>query len=732
MAKKSTKKGGQDSQSAADEQNPAQIIENVIAQRKASLRYFNENYYTEWAEIYRNIHARVEPLKKWDANSNGWVEDNDRTNVSVPDHFIMLRRGTARLTRNPPNLRVRGGPDDDGGQAMREKTSAKLMFNWDRSESQRAFKKITSIGYGLGWSVGKVYYDEVPVIRRLRKLTTDMAPGDFKSLANSNDPEIANMVRNFGPRLQDKTPFSEQEMSQIVATMGDQTPLNQTSVKYKGPVLDYIFSGDIYGEPGFRSMGESAYWIENSMRDVEWATYWLKQTSIDPRTGQSQPVFNKDAIDKVLAKAGHRTYIDTQEMTLRRRMREVLELADPITAGKPIKAPKKRFMVDERHTIIDGHLAIDFVGEESEYMGRLWYPWETYGKYQYCEMVMIPDWLGGIGLSTLVVTRFLKKLRDSRLNQTSDFINNKLAPLLKAREGADFTAYDITRTGFARVLRVTNMNDWEFQQDPTFPSEAWNDQAALQQQMQQSDPSTVDFAPGTSDVSQAGKFATTARLADKQADNVTADNLDNINMFVRDVVELSLHMDQQAMDEPVDVPKEYFDRIDAVSINSAGANAKVIKVDWPDLQNAYEVLPEAGSTLAADDEFRVRGLQQFYAIGAQHPDIVNVRMIIKKLAEATPGINPEDIILPPPPPQPPVPPVKMNINIAVKWESLPADVQSAILEHEGLPVEMTHVAGISNAIKDASDTADAATNLESPVNYSPEQLKGKPNGKSAK
>ena len=51
--------------------------------------------------------------------------------------------------------------------------------------------------------------------------------------------------------------------------------------------------------------------------------------------------------------------------------------------------------------------AIDFVAEESVYLGRLWYPWETYGRYTFSEMILIPDLLEGIGMSTLRVTRFL-------------------------------------------------------------------------------------------------------------------------------------------------------------------------------------------------------------------------------------------------------------------------------------------------------------------------------------
>jgi hypothetical protein len=721
------------------EKSPDELKEEILEQRRASQRYFNNNFYSEWAEIYKNIHGRVRPNMYKDKESGELREDHTRTNVCTPDHFNMLRRGTSRLTRNPPNLRVRGGPDNPQGQAMRDKTSAKLMFNWDRAESQRAFKKIVNVAYGIGWGIGKSYYDEVPVVRQLRKLTTTLEPKDFNNLANSDDEQVSGLVQRFGDRLKDQTPFSEQEMSMMVETMGDQTSLKVSTMRYRGPVLDAPFSGDVFPEPGFHSLNESGYVTEMSIRDIDFLKYWSKVNSINPLTGESKPVFSEDACQKVLDKAGSRRFVEDNEISLRRLMREEIELADPSTSGKPIKAPRKRVLIDERHTIISGHLCVDFIGEESEYLGRLWYPWETYGRYVYSEMVLIPDWLGGFGQSTLIVTRFLQQLRNVRLNQTTDFINNKLLPLLKHRRGDDNTAYDVRRTGFGRLLEVDNMADYDFMADPAFPSEAWQDQAQYKLDMQEADPSTVDYSPGTSEQPGPGKFATTARLADKAADNVTSDTLDQVGLFIRDVVELQLWMDQQAMSEPVDVPREYFERIDAISLRTQGSQARVIRVSPMDIQEDLEILPEQGSTLAADDEFRVAGLQQFAAIGERHPDIVNMRAVIKKLAEATPGINAEDIILPPPPPQPPVPPVTLNISLSIKWEELAPDVQAAILQHEGLPAELTTAKGIGHMLDETADAADSAARLEEPVNHDvqpPMQAKpngkGKPNGSGAR
>lgn len=715
-----------------DDLKPGELVSEIIEQRKASLRYFNSNFYAEMAEVYRNVHARVKPVM-YKGDDGEMHEDLTRTNVCVPDHFVMLRRGTARLTRNPPNLRVRGGPDNPVGQQNRDKVSAHLMFQWDRSEAQRAFKPTVSHTYGMGWGMGKVYYDEVSVVRRLRRLTTSLQPKDFQNLANAKDPQIAQLVQQFGPRLRDQTPFTPEEQAMMMQTIGNEASLNVSTVRYKGPVLANVFPGDVYPEPGFRSIAESGFVVENSIRDEDWLNYWVEQTSIDPETGESKPVFDKLQVQKALDIAGSRTYVDEQEMTLRRWMRQEIEIADPITAGKPIKAPRKRVMIDERHSIVAGHLCVDFVAEESIYLGRLWYPWETYGRYQYCEMILIPDWLGGIGMSTLKVTQFLLRLRNARMNQTTDFINNKLEPMLKGpKTGDDFTKYDLVRTGWGRLFQTDVPGQWEFQQDPTFPAEAWEDQAQYKQDMQQVDPSTVDFAPGTAAAPGPGKFATTARLADKAADSVTADTLDQMNMFVRDVVELELWMNQQAMDESEQIPPNYMERANkdyALSIRTQGAQAREVTLNPMDIQEDYEIMPEAGSTLASDDDFRLQGLQSFAVIGERHPDIVNMRYVIKSLAEATPGINAEQAILPPPPPQPPQPPAKLNISLAIKYDDLPADVKAAILQREGLPTQMTHVEGVGNLIGDVSDAADAASNLEAPVDHTPQPPQAAGNGK---
>src|SRR5258708_37535352 len=110
---------------------------------------------------------------------------------------------------------------------------------------------------------------------------------------------------------------------------------------------------------------ESAYRIEHSSREEQWLEYWTNQETEDPETGLMVPVIDKKKAAELMEIAGDRNYIDEKSLSLRRQMREAVQLANPRTAGKPLKAPRKRFMIDDRERIAAGKLAIEVFREES-------------------------------------------------------------------------------------------------------------------------------------------------------------------------------------------------------------------------------------------------------------------------------------------------------------------------------------------------------------------------------
>src|SRR3990172_512925 len=138
---------------------PADIAAEVKEQRDASQRWMNQNYWSEMSEVYKNYKCRISP----NVNAQG-KEITDQSNICLPDHFVMVRRGVARLTANPPSLRVRGGQD----QGQRDKVSAMLMTQWDRSGEQRNLRRNVLSAKLFGWAVNKTWYDRIEVNRRLR------------------------------------------------------------------------------------------------------------------------------------------------------------------------------------------------------------------------------------------------------------------------------------------------------------------------------------------------------------------------------------------------------------------------------------------------------------------------------------------------------------------------------------------------------------------------------------
>src|SRR5690242_3929723 len=683
----------------------------ILEQRHASERYFMNNYYSEWTEVYRNLECRVEPITK--KNDQGEdEEDTSRSNVALPDTATMVRRGTARLTRNSPNLRLRGANQDNA-----DKAAVQLMYQWDRSESQKSFRKVVRCGKAFGWAVGKSYYDKVEVTRKFKRVTERLTRPELMLLRGAGAKDIRQANKDLGPRL------SEAEISQAISEYGDRVTVPTAVTKYNGPMLDYVFIGDFFPEPGFHSIAESAYLIENSIRDEQWLEYWTKQTSEDPDTGEEAPVIDPKKAQELMDMAGERYYLDQKAISLRRMMREAVSIADPLSAGKPIRPPKKRFMVDERHSIVNGRLLIEYVGEENVYLGRQWYPWDTYGKPVYTEMILIPDVFEGIGDSTPRLGRFLQQLRNGRMNQTTDFINNKLLPLLKTLKNTNLAEYDVVRTGFARLLRLKNLNEVEFLQDPQFPVEAFQDQAQFVRELQQIEPAMTDFAPGTDTIPQAGKLATSLVMQKQAADVVLADELNNLGQFVRDTMEVWIAFNQQAMEDALEIPADQLrpgvfeeDRIEALSIRTAGAQARMIRIDPMDIQEEFEILPEEGSTLADDDTYRVQKAVQAFQMAATNPDVFNKRAFAPPLLSVLAPNVPEDQAINPP--TPPAPPVKIGFNVTAKFEELAPDVQTAILQGVGLPTQgqevLQGVKHVSKAIQDVGAAANAAAELEQP------------------
>jgi hypothetical protein len=690
----------------SDALNGSDIAGEVKEQRDASQRWFQANYWPEMSEVYKNYKCRVKP--NVDAKGN---EITDQSNICLPDHFVMVRRGVARLTANPPSLRVRGGQD----QSQRDKVSAMLMTQWDRSGEQRNLRRNVQSAKLFGWAVNKTWYDRIEVNRRLRVPIEQLPLSRVMQEMGAPPEEVQQALAARGGQ----DVMTPEEADAAKAELGESLFDRRKLIKYDGPIGGNVFIGDISVEPGFRSLQQSSYVIESTERDVGWLEFWAKQTTMNPSTGQEQPVFaDVEALNRVVAVAKERrSQFSTRtnlQFDFRKLLRDAVNKTDPDTGGHRPRLPVARFMVDERHSRDDaGVIRVDYVAEGDVYLGSLWYPWDTYGRYIYSELVLIPDVLGGIGDSTPRISRYLMQLRNTRVNQTTDFISNLLRPWGTKLNTADLTDEASVRTAFGKFINVKNHSDLQFRQDPPFPTSAWQDQAQYVREMQQVDPATADFAPGGDTVPQPGKLATGLILQQKATDTVTQDELNQLNFFIKEIMELRLWMNQQAMESAMTIERGEMQRMTALSFRTDATGPVSITVDPMEIQEDFDLFPEAGSTLAQDDEFKRAAIERGFLVAAQHPDVFNKQAFAQKLAQTIPGMDAQEALAAEPPPEP-GPQVRINFSVTAKFEELPGDVQAAVLGLGGLPTEGIKITAGLNAVEKFGRATEAADQMLSP------------------
>ena len=610
----------------------------------------------------------------------------------------MRRKKVARLTAQPPNLRVHAKD-----QSTKDKVSALLYRQWDLGGWQKVLRQMVDQCAVLDWSVSKTSWNDALGMRKLRKATAKLNRPQLMMYEGAS-PEDILAAEEQAPLL------SEQEIIQALTKHGPEVSLRLPISKYEGPIGERVFNGDIFPEPGFKSLHQAAFVIEYSERDFAWLDYWARQTGCDPDTGEEGPVFDPKVVAEIKDEVDSNKAVPRRTIDLRRELRDSLKISDPtLQLDGRLRGP--RCPIYERHSIMpDGRIRIDWCYNKDKLLGKMLYPWDTYGKYIFNELVLIPDLLGGIGQSTIGASRYLAQLRNTNRNLTTDFLGRLLRPKMKRDETCEVKEEDFERDGFSEMV-VSNMAGIEPLTDPRFPSEAFLDSQMLTREIMQVEPLINDFSPGTDANPQSGKLATTAIFQQKSADAIVNDELKQIDCWLYDVMNLSLAMTQQSMQKKVDIQKGVYERVDALSI-MGGGEVRSMTVDPLEIQQDLEIIPETGSTLAADDEFKVQKIMQGYILAKQDPLNFNSKPFAKKLASTIPGISMAEAITPDGPP--PQPPPEVRTSVSINYKDLAADARSWLLQQVGAPTAGTQAEGALTIPIKVNEAAMAAAELEQP------------------
>lgn len=718
------------------------IVSDIVDRRNESRKFMQSNYWDEFEETIRAIKCRTKPIMVLDRQGKE-VEDTTRTNVCMPEISLIRRRKTARLTANMPQINYITPDGENSPVAM--KLTALAYQQFDRSGENQEHRRVVDSGIIFGRGISKLRYDTIEIMRRLRKrITNEEGAPNFPDRASlmefqgKNQQEIDDATAQYGTQLDDEL------IKQLMEDAGGNDLSGQVPVvKYEGPIVSNVFIGDFYDEPGCRSLAESGWAIESFWETDIWLQKMLRKKFTDPETGEEKPIFSLDACKELMDLPTPRpSGGEQQPYDLRTKLRTAaMNQTTPLFPSNLL--PGKRFDILESHQRDEyGMMWKTWIGNEKVLLGKMPYVWDLYGKYEYSEFVPLPDIINAVGDSTPRLMRWLHFLHNATVGQRKDLVNAILRPLFTKLHNSDIPDEVIERK-LMRIIEVKNHNELQALQESSSIGPALTgaaeEEAQIMRMMTMFEPNISQTDAGTTSNPMAGKTATTAVLAAKSADALTQFELDGLNLYLKELGEKKLWMNQQAMQEPTEVAAQYASKVQGLS--ERGGKAVGIVLDPMEIQEDIQVEPVAGSMLAVDDDLKRNAAEKFYMIAAQDPINFNVNYAAEFLASTIRGVDPGKAINPPAPQQPEPP--RVGVNIAVKWLELPAEVRAQILTGAGAQVDdasmtemqdedtMKHVAMVSGAA-DHAENIFSQPQLTPPEPDQPGKVKAESSGKGIK
>lgn len=720
-------------------------VNDVVEFRNEARDYMVANYYDEWVETYQSIKCRCKPFKKKNAKGEE-VEDKSRTAVAMPDQNIIFRRNVARMTAQPYQLRYTGGTNP----LIADLLSAQASQQYDQSNEQREDRRLVMLTEALGCSDMKLYWDTIAPTRVYRKALmkgNDVVYRDRKSIMaaqGANDDDIAHAVEEQGADMNDD------EVAEFIGKSGKEFTLPEKVKKYEGPVCKAIFPGDIFIEPGALYLDESCRVVEQYVETDQWLKDKVKNLTYKDDKGNDVPAFDQATCEELITMDPGKMMEEQKISDLRFMFRGVMGKSSPWIA-KRLQGIKRFDILEAHEQGEDGRMWITWISEfvKGKPLGRMPYPWELYGKYAYTRLCPLPDLIDSIGDSTPRLLRYLHQLLNFTAGQNFDYISALMKRLTLVGGNEDMDG-QITDLGFMRALFVKDPRNFQPIEVPPLPNGALERSAELWRVIGMAEPSMNAADSGTSMNPQAGKTATTAVLAAKALDALTSWKIDGRNIYLRELGQKKLWMNQQAATEEWTIQSKFWTpelKAQLGAMNPEQLGALVIGYDpdqaspqeWVsssrfgktasiqlsplDIQQDYECEPVAGSYLAVDDELRQSAAMQVQQVATANPGIIDQRKLATFQLSCIRGIgDPEDYILPPPPPPPPMPP-KVGVNFSIAWKDLTPGVQNEVLQTLGLPpdpglavraADAPHEATL-DGVRNMSEAADAANNLVTPA-----------------
>ena len=723
--------------------NPAiSPVSDIIMRRDECKKWMNLNYWAEWIDTWRMIKCRTKPIYAKDsAGKETNQEDKSRTNVESGLANLIYRKNVARLSAQPYTLRVSGGDDPSVGARM----SALLAKQYDNSQEQPEDQRVRMAAEAFGIGISKIYWDYISRTMVFRKAVLKdgkVVYRDRKSMMKArgaSDEEIQKSVEELSPNMTDE------EVQDFMGKSGTELTVPEEVKKYEGPRVMCCFPGDVFWEPFAKTLLQSSFIIHSYRESDLWLKKMMGLEYTDPETGEKVKAFDPEAVANLMRLDPEPVVVKGEFQELKDLLRTSIGRQDQVMYQFPrnLRVRKMYDILEEHKQDDEGRMWITWVNENyrDKVLGKMPYPVNFYGHTAFTDEVPLPDLIDAIGDSTPRLLRYMFSMFNLQMAQNFDYITNMIRLTYLAKVGVEFSQ-DRLESGVYNVIRTSDLNGSKFIERPPLPTGSMERGATILQLIGMFEPSLNLTTEGTEANPQAGKTATTAVLAAKAADVLLAMKMDGRNLYLRQLGQKKIWMNQQMsdMDQDWEVESKYFTSPMQNLLKSQTETApwimtdqtgkiSTVKLNPGEIQQDLDVEPEAGSYMAVNDDLNRQSAMELDQAAMSAPGILDPKKVMMNHLKTIKHLDgdPESYFLPPPDPSAPPQPQKYNVtaSVSIPLDKMEPEVQQYLLtKYLGAPpIEGLEHQAMLDTVGRVSQAADHADNMLSPAGQG-----GKPNG----
>lgn len=638
------------------------LVKTTQERQKASFDWMSNSFYSEFEQVFRSYKCEREPQRKPD---NPAEVDPEQTSIGMPDIWSTVRRTVARGTAQIPNLRFRGSDENTA-----ELISRTLMYQWDRGGTQRIQKRHFTQAALFGWSVRSWYWDvdEYPRSRRVNPMDPNLDPGTKQQICDTY---------NLNPQVQAAPGHWAMLMAQLLRenSRANLLPIKYRYRSYEGPRSDFLLIADCFPEPNFQTLQSSNWFIVQRRHNRDWINKFVK------RYPESAEGFEE--LLRKYPKGTNWSAQNNDHTSLRYNLQAAINRIDSATSADS----KTNLWTMTEMWCPGTRPSMTIIGEDDCFLHHLAedeFPYMLDGKIPFTELVLIDDLLCGIGDSVARIMRGIQQLHDRQVNVRWDLVYNLLRPLIGTTDADLFENPDlIKRLKGMRLVKMRSQGDmWVQGEQAAMAAVAvgLNDDSSIERLLQKLTGETNMSMAANVDPSQS-RTATGARIMAYNQDVLTKDLVDSFNTTsLSKDAEMMFLLNRSELADAIEFdPSQYHRNF----VSGDMFKDRWIKVEPELFQIDGEVTAEVGSTLADDDEAKVSKAMNLWQMANSRPDLINCETARDEVLIAM-GKGKELDRWRTPAPPPPQPEMRVSLNVSAKFDELPPNEGTAVLQKAGI------------------------------------------------